>query len=282
MSVDTFIKEVWAARLLANLHKDQVFAQAGVVNRDYEGDIQNAGDTVRIQAIGAITISSYTKNSNISAPETLTDAETTLLIDQAKYFNFQVDDVDRRQIAVNLIDAAMREAAYGLSDVADQLIAGLYASSGSAVGSSGSPKTDLGTATNAYIHLVELGIELDEQNISSQGRWVTVPPWYHGKLLQDDRFVKSGVDSAAAVLANGEVGQAAGFRILKSNNVSNDATTWRIMAGTDQAISYAEQINAVEAYRPELRFGDAVKGLHLYGAKVVRPAALATLYANVA
>jgi len=282
MSVDTFIKEVWAARLLENLRKAQVFVQSGVVNRDYEGDIANAGDTVRIQAIGAVTIGTFTKNTDIAAPETLTDAETTLLIDQAKYFNFQVDDVDKRQIAVNLIDGAMREAAYGLRDVADQLVAGLYASAGSAVGSSGSPKTDLGTATNAYVHLVELAIELDKKDVPTDGRWVVVPPWYHGKLLLDDRFVKSGVDSAAGVLANGEVGQAAGFRILKSNNVSNDATTWRIPAGTDAAISYAEQINKVEAFRPERRFADAVKGLHLYGAKVVRPAALSVLYANTA
>lgn len=282
MSVDTFIPEVWAARLLENMRKAQVFTQSGIVNRDYEGDIANAGDTVRIQAIGAITIGTFTKNTDIAVPETLTDAETTLLIDQGKYFNFQVDDVDRRQTSVNLIDGAMREAAYGLRNVADQLIAGLYASSGSAVASSGSPKTDLGTAGQAYVWLVALGQALDEKDVPSDGRWVVVPPWYHSKLLLDDRFVKSGTDSAAGVLANGEVGQAAGFRILKSNNVSNDATTYRIMAGTSQAISYAEQINKVEAFRPERRFADAVKGLHLYGAKVIRPAALATLYANAA
>lgn len=282
MSVDSFIPEVWAARLLENLRKAQVFTQTGIVNRDYEGDIANAGDTVRIQAIGTITISTYTKNSDIAAPEALTDAETTLLIDQAKVFNFQVDDVDKRQIAVNLIDGAMREAAYRLRDVADALVAGLYASAGSSVGTAGSPKTDLGTATNAYVHLVALGTQLDQLDVPTDGRWVVVPPWYHGKLLLDDRFVKSGTDSAAAALANGQVGTAAGFRILKSNNVSNDATTYRIMAGTDQAISFAEQINKVEAFRPERRFADAVKGLHLYGTKVVRPAALSTLYANVA
>lgn len=282
MTVDTFIPEVWAARLLENLRTAQVFTQSGIVNRNYEGDIANAGDTVRIQAIGAITIGTYTKNADIAVPETLTDAETTLVIDQGKYFNFQVDDVDRRQISVNLIDGAMREAAYGLRNVADKLVAGLYAQAGSSVGTSGAPKTDLATATNAYLHLVSLGTKLDELDVPSDGRWVTVPPWYHAKLLQDDRFVKSGTDSAAGTLANGEVGQAAGFRILKSNNVSNDATTWRILAGTDAAISYAEQINKVEAFRPERRFADAVKGLHLYGAKVIRPVALSTLYANVA
>ncbi len=282
MAVETFIPEVWAARLMENMRKAQVFTQAGIVNRDYEGDIASMGDTVRIQAIGAVTIAAYTKNTDINVPEALTDAETTLLIDQGRYFNFQVDDVDKRQINVNLIDAAMREAAYGLRDVADKLVAGFFASSGSAVATAVAPRTDLATAGKAYEHLVALAVELDKKDNPTDGRWVVVPPWYHGKLLLDDRFVKSGTDSAAGTLANGEVGQAAGFRILKSNNVSNNATTWRIMAGTAAAISYAEQINKVEAFRPERRFADAVKGLHLYGAKVVRPAALSTLYANVA
>ena len=282
MSVDTFIPEVWAARLLENMRKAQVFTQAGIVNRDYEGDIANVGDTVRIHAIGAVTIGSYVKNVDIAVPEQLTDAETTLLIDTGRYFNFAVDDVDKRQISTNLIDAAMREAAYGLRDVADKIVSGLYASAGSSVGTAAAPKVDMAVVTNAYVHLVELGVKLDDMSIPTDGRWVTVPPWYHGKLLQDDRFVKSGVDSAAGVLANGEVGQAAGFRILKSNNISNDATTWRIMAGTDAAISFAEQINKVEAFRPERRFADAVKGLHLYGVKVIRPAALTVLYANIA
>lgn len=282
MSVDGFISVVWSSRLLEALRKAQVFAQAGVVNRDYEGEIKQAGDSVRVGQIGDPTISNYTKNTDITGPEALTDAQATLVIDQGKYFNFQVDDVDKAQIKPNLMDAAMSRAAYKLKDAQDLLVAGLYASAGSSVGSSGSPKTDLGTATNAYIHLVSLATALDEANVPTDGRWASVPPWFHAKLLLDDRFVKSGAESAAGTLANGQVGEAAGFKVLKSNNVSNDATTWRIMAGNDTAISFAEQISKIEAYRPEKRFADAVKGLLLYGAKVMRPDALATLYANKA
>jgi N4-gp56 family major capsid protein len=280
MSVDTFIPEVWSSRLLNALERAHVFAQGNVANRDYEGDIANAGDTVRIQSIGEITISSYTKNTNISAPEALTDAEATLVIDQAKYFNFQVDDVDRRQTQVGLMDAAMRRAGYRLRDTADTLIAGFYASAGSALASSASPKTDLATAGKAYEHLVDLAVLLDENDVPAEDRWVAVPPWYQGALLKDDRFVKSGTPGGEQRLLNGQIGEAAGFAVLKSNNVSNDATTWRIMAGNPMAISFAEQIDRLEAYRPELRFADAIKGLHLYGAKVIRPEALAVLYAN--
>jgi hypothetical protein len=282
MSVDSFIPEIWAGRALVRLRKSLILGQSPVVNRDYEGDISAAGDTVRIQSVGPVTIGTYTKNTDISSPETLTDAEATLVIDQSRYFNFVVDDIDQRQGSVDLIDQAIAEAAYGLRDVVDQAIAAFYTSAGSAVASSGSPKTDLGTAGKAYEHLVALAVELDNKNVPSEGRWVAVPSWYHGKLLLDDRFVGSGSLPADARLLNGQVGEAAGFAILKSNNISNDATTYRVIAGTSAAISYAEQINSVEAFRPEARFGDAMKGLHLWGAKVIKPDALSVLYANIA
>jgi hypothetical protein len=282
VSLDAFAPEIWSARLLFRLTKAHVFGQPGVINRDYEGDIQNAGDSVRIQAIGPVTIGSYTKNTNIASPETLTDAESTLLIDQAKYFNFQIDDIDKRQAQIALMDAAMREAADGLSDVADTYLAGRYTEAGTSVGTGGAPKTDLGTSGKAYEHLVALGVELDQTNPPSDGRWAIVPPWFYGKLLLDDRFVKAGTATSDAVLRNAQVGEAAGFTILKSNNVSNNGTTYRVMAGHPLAWSMAEQIRSVEAYRPESRFADALKGLHLYGAKVVRPEQLSVLYANVA
>lgn len=109
-----------------------------------------------------------------------------------------------------------------------------------------------------------------------------VPPWYHGLLLKDDRFVKAGTAMTDRVLRNGEIGEAAGLRVLVSNNVpsATSTTVFRILAGYAGAISVAEQISKVEAYTPEKRFADAIKGLHLYGAKVVRPTGLALLTAN--
>jgi hypothetical protein len=110
---------------------------------------------------------------------------------------------------------------------------------------------------------------------------VIVPAWYHGLLLKDERFVKAGTVRSDAALANGEVGEAAGFRILKSNNVPNtSAAKYKIIAGHSVATSYVDQIVDLQTYKPEKRFGDAVKGLHVYGAKVVRPTALAMLIAN--
>lgn len=283
MTLNTFIPQIWSARLLENLNKALVYGQAGIVNRDYEGEISAEGNTVKIHSIGRVSVGTYTKNANMSAPETLTDAELTLLIDQSKYFNFQIDDVDAAQIKPKVMDAAMREAAYALADVTDQFIAALYTgiSAGNWIGDDDAPKADLGTAGQPYKYLVDLGVLLDEDNIPSAGRWIVVPPWFHGLLLQDSKFVAGGGTQAESTVRNGMIGTAAGFTILKSNNVPNTAgDKYKIIAGHSMAWSYAEQINSVEAYRPELRFADAVKGLHLYGAKIVRPTALAMLVAN--
>lgn len=281
MALNSFIPEIWSARLLYNLNKTLVYGQQNVVNREYEGEIKAKGDTVRINSIGRVTVGDYAKNNNMAAPETLTDAQTTLVIDQAKYFNFQIDDIDKIQQYPKVMDEAMQEAAYALANTADQFIAGHYVdvAAGNTIGDDTTPEAP--TAQTAYELLVDLSVLLDENDIPPTGRWVIVPPWYEGLMLKDDRFVKSGVMPAEQRLLNAIVGQAAGFTVLKSNNVPNTAgAKYKIVAGHPMAWSFAEQASQVEAYRPESRFADAVKGLHLYGAKVVRPNALAVLTAN--
>ena len=281
MALDNFIPEIWSARLLVSLKKALVYGQEGVVNRDYEGEIQQMGDTVRINSIGPITVGTYTKNADIGAPETLTDAQTVLAINQAKYFNFQVDDIDRAQQNPKVMDAAMQEAAYALRDAADQYIAGLYtgAAAGNTIGNDTTPmEVD---KTNAYELLVDLAVILTDAKVPTEGRWVVVPPWFYGTLLKDDRFIDASKAGTTEGLRNGQVGMAAGFTVLQSHNVPNTSgAKYKIIAGHPIAISYAEQINKVEAYRFEKRFADAVKGLHLYGAKLVRPEAIAVLTAN--
>src|SRR5690349_10382828 len=115
MALENFIPEIWSARLLVNLYNSLVYGQQGVVNTDYEGEIQTAGDTVRINSIGAVTVGDYTKNTDIGAPQTMSDAQSTLTITQQKYFNFQVDDIDQIQQSPKMMNDAMREAAYALS-----------------------------------------------------------------------------------------------------------------------------------------------------------------------
>lgn len=277
-----FIPTVWAARLLTALEKALIYGQTNVCNRDYEGEIREAGNTVKIGSIGDVSIGDYEKDTDIADPEVLTDEAQSLMIDQAKYFNFYVDSVDRAQQNVNVLDEAMRRSAWGLRAAADTFLAVVMDANVPAdnkIGSFSTPKVP--TKADAYEYLVDLGVLLDESNTPIDGRFVVVPAWFHGLLLKDDRFIKAGTRRSDAALANGEVGEAAGFSILKSNNVPNTAgAKYKIMAGHSIATAYVEQIVDLQTYQPEKRFGDAVKGLHVYGARVVRPTALACLIAS--
>lgn len=281
MAITNFIPEIWSAQLLSSLKKSLIFAGPGVANRDYEGAIAESGDTVKISSISRPTIASYTKNSTTITAETLTDAQRSLLIDQAKYFAFEVDDIDLRQSANGgaLMSEAAVEAAYGLADVADQYVASLYTGvdSGNAIST-----TSVTDAAKAVTGLINLKVKLDNANVPSQGRYVVVPPWYNALLLGSDLFVRVDGSGSSEGLRNGMVGRAFGFDVLVSNNCVNvTGDDWIVQAGYPGAVSFAEQVAKVEAYRPESAFSDALKGLHLYGAKLTRPTGIATLTASI-
>lgn len=280
MSVQSFIPEVWSAELLQALDKTLVFGSSNVANRDYEGDISGFGDTVHINSVSDPTIGTYTANSTTITPEELTTAQRNLVIDQAKYFAFYVDDVDARQVRNDgaLMSEAMRRAGYKLRDTADQFIAGLY----TGVASANAITTTTVTSGNAYEKLIDLKVKLDEANCPNEMRYAVVPPWYHGLLLKDNRFIDASASADGGnALHNGRVGRAGGFDIFVSNNAINvTGDDYIVQAGVPDAITYAEQIVKVEAYRPEDGFEDAIKGLHVYGAKLTRPDCIATLVAS--
>lgn len=287
MAVTTFIPELWSARLLYALEKAHV--ATNLVNRNYEGEISNHGDTVHINTIGAITVKSYTKNTDIDAPETLTTTDQALAIDQAKYFNFQVDDVDKVQAAGELVDTAMGRAAYALADVSDAYLFGVIAAGAAAGNTIGSAAVPVAlTASNVYENIVKLKTKLDKANVPNTGRTIVVPPDVHSLLLLDDRFAKSTATAGQEALINGLVGRIAGFDVYMSNNVKTGTGTdtgktpyFEITAQITDATTYAEQIIKTEAYRMESRFADAVKGLHVYGAKVTDGTKIAKILASV-
>lgn len=276
MAVTKFQPEVWSATLLSILSKSLVYAGSPCVNRNYEGEIAQYGDTVHIVSIADPTISTYTKDTDLTV-QVLTDSEQLLTIDQAKAFAFEIDDIDMRQSRNGgaLMTEAAQRAAFGLRDVADQYVAGLMKAGVNA--SNVLTALTVSVATDAYDKvLVPLAQKLDEANVPTEGRWVVVTPAFYAKLRLDGRFIKAN-EAGTAALHNGQVGGAAGFDIFVSNNAPAGATTGKvILAGSSIATSYAEQISKVEAFRPEKRFADALKGLHLYGAKVVRDTALAS------
>lgn len=277
MSVTTFIPELWSGALLAHLDKNHVYAN--LVNRNYEGEIASYGDTVHINQIGNVTIKNYTKNSDIDSPEDLSTTEQLLVVDQAKYFNFGIDDVDAAQARADLMDEAMARAAYGLSDSTDQFLASLMAVGAKIkVGSSATPVNI--DATNAYEQLVQLKVAMDKANVPKQGRWVVVPSEFEGFMLLDNRFASAYGEAAEGRLVNGLVARAAGFDIYTSNNVPVTANKYSIIASNNSTTTFAEQVTKTEAFRPEASFKDAMKGLLVYGAKVTQGDAVAVLTAT--
>lgn len=277
MAITTFIPELWSARLLENLRKNHV--ATNLVNTDYEGMITGQGDTVHINSIGDIQIKNYTKNTDMASPDDLATTDQTLVISEAKYFNFQVDDIDKVQASGELVDVAMGNASYGLADVADQY---LYATMASGANSANKLATVQLTASNIYQKIIELRTLLDKANVPTAGRAISIPPEAYALLLQDSRFVAGGGAQAEATVRNGLVGNVAGFAVYETNNLPYDTgkQEYSIIASVPSATTYAEQIVKTEAYRMEKRFADGVKGLHVYGAKVVNGKALAVLPAT--
>ena len=280
MAVTSFIPEIWNARLLNALRADLVYTN--LFNRNYEGEIRQAGDTVHINTITDITIKDYTRNTDIDNPEQLTTADQTLVVDQAKYYNFYLNDVDKAQAMPGLIDAAMVSASHGLAESVDKYLAGLLAAASGTIttglGSTSSPLTV--TAQSAYELLVDMKTAMDKANVPKMGRKVVLPPEFEGFMLKDARFAANG-GKGENRLENGAVARAAGFDIYISNNVPNTSgAKYKVIASTQESNTYAEQLVKTEAYRREKGFDDGVKGLLVYGAKIIRPAAVAVATVN--
>lgn len=279
MAITTFIPELWSARLLYALEKSHI--ATNLVNRNYEGIINQQGDTVHINSIGAITVSDYTRNTDMAAPQVLTTTDQVLEISQAKAFNFTIDDVDKAQAAGDTMDTAMERAAYALNDVSDAYLLGVIAAgadTGNIIGASSAVAL---TAANVYENIVKLRTVLDKANVPVSGRSVVVPPEVYALLLLDDRFLKVSDSVSTDTLLNGQVGRVAGFDVFMSNNVVVSESTFTVTAQVPYATTYAEQIVSTEAYRMEKRFADGVKGLHVYGAKVTDGKAIAALKCTV-
>lgn len=275
MSVTSFIPEVWSAAIIEALRK--AFVYQCLVNRDYEGEVANAGDTVHITSISDPTINNYASGNTLTY-ESLSTADRALVIDQGKSFSFVVDDVDARQMAGTIMGEAMTRAAYKLADLVDQLIAGTYAGiqAKNQVGT-----TSITTADLAYTNLVKLNQKLTEANVATTGRCVVIPPWYNSLLLQDVRFTSAFASQQPAAQTVGFVGEVVGMKVFQSNNTPVPGGVRNIvLAGVPTAITYADQINQVEALRLQTTFGDAVRGLHVYGCKLIRPDSLVSLDAN--
>ncbi len=276
MAITNFISTIWSENLYEELDK-QYIAVANC-NREFEGDIASQGATVKICGVGTVTVSDYTKNTNMGAPQALSDTVVELEIDQAKYFNFQIDDIDRAQSNPKLMEGAMRVAASSLADAADLHVYGLFSSAANSVSVS-----DIGDS-NILDAIIAARQKLYENNVNDASEIVLeVTPAIASIILKAKLNLST---DNGEMLEKGCIGSIAGCKIFVSNNVciddSDDEYNYhKCFMRTKRAIAFAEQLSEIDAYRPEQRFADAVKGLHLYGAKIVYQKELVVLNLGV-
>lgn len=277
MAITNFIPEVWSAAILEALRAKLVFPS--LCNRDYEGDIREAGDTVHITGYNDVTVREYVRGKPITVDD-VTDKEAAVLkIDKSDYFAFKVNDLDKAQAKADLTGKFTNSAAYNMMKNVESYISNLM---DTAV-ETPAKTVAVGTPADAYLAVVEAGRKLDVQNVPDEGRWLVVSPDFYALLLQDSRFIE-GTEAGHNTLLNGVVGQVRGFTVVKSNNVprkSSSPDTQSILAGTNAAVTFAQQVSKVEAMRMQTDFADMVRGLDLYGAKVIRPECLTKITLNL-
>lgn len=286
MAIDIFIPEIWAARLQRHLDRKLIYAQAQVCNREWEGEISEAGDTVHIQKIGDPTIFSYVPGTDMTAAEEPTGTTQSLTVDQFKAFNVTVDDVNKVQANVNLLDSFATRAGVKMAQTIDAFVASTMsaAATTSPVGSDTVPvevKADGSGDLTPYELAVTLEQKLADQDAPDDSRWLAVNPAFEAQVRLDPNFINATV-LGAELVRNGVIGTISGFEILRTTGVptspgsgGSPVPNVKILAGAgNYSTTFANQLTEIEPYKPELRFGDAVKGLEVYGAKVLEPATL--------
>lgn len=271
MSYANFVPKIWAKAIERELERKLVFAED--CNRQYEGDVKQMGDTVKILGVGKPTISKQ-KGGSIILPdaENVEDTSVEMQINTVAYFNFLVDDIDKRQAVGGLMDALNTEATQELASEMDKDIAALAGTRDAKKLYSDYKAVNadnvLGTLDLALQMLQENDVPADEKIVA------TVPPWFLTHLRT--AYTKLDTDNSD-LLKNGKVGRYNNILIKMSNNVYSTASGSNIMVRTERAVAFANPLTHTEPYRPEKRFSDAVKGYVLYGTKIVRPKELMIL-----
>lgn len=272
MSYRNFSPKIWAKQINRELERAMVFAED--CNRQYEGDVKQMGDTVKVLGVGKPTITKQVGGSIVlKDPEAVEDTSADMVINRVAYFNYLVDDIDRRQAVGGLMDALSAESSEGTANAMDEDIAAL-------AGTADAPKLFKSTTAitvDNILKQIDLGVQkLMENDVKPETKIVvTVPPWF--KTILRQAYVQLDTNNSA-MLKNGRVGQYDNVIVKMSNNCHRNSDNGHdIMLRTQRAVAFANPLTHVEPYRPEKRFADAVKGFVLYGTKIVRPKELIVL-----
>lgn len=287
-----FIPEIWSGKLLVKFYANTVLA--AISNTDYEGEIKDKGDLVKIRTTPDITIRDYKKGMDliIEHPDS---PLVELLIDHAKYFNFICDDIDKHQSDIGLMDDWSNDAGEQMSITIDTGVLGdIYsdADSSNAGASAGAISGDINlgvsgtplsvTKANVLDTIVDCRTVLSEQNVPKQNRWGVIPEWTSGMIMKSDLKDASLAGDGQSIMRNGRIGKIADITLYESNLLTSvtdgSYTAFHSIFGQKSALSFAAQMTKMESLRTSRTFGTLVRGLNVYGYEVLKGVALIDLY----
>ena len=287
-----FIPEIWSGKLIENFYDATVLA--AISNTDYEGEIKGQGDTVNIRTQPNITIRDYVKGQNLVV-ENPDKPKLQLLIDKGEYFACVEDDIDKVQSDVNLMDMWSKDASEQMKIKIDQRVLtdilpdisaqnkGATAGRISAafnLGTSVAPltvsKDGAGGTTPVTDLIVDMGTVLDEANCPESGRFLVIPARMAGLIKKSELKDASLAGDSQSIMRNGRLGMIDRFTVYVSHNLNVSSGKFSIIAGTKMGLTFASQMTEMETIRSESTFGDIIRGLQVYGYKVVKPEALST------
>ena len=297
-----FLPKIYSKKVLNFFRKASVVE--AITNTDYSGEINAYGDSVKIIKEPVITVYQYERGADITKTA-LTDQETSLVVDTANAFKFIVDDIETSMSHVNFKEVAASSAAYALRDAFDEgviatMFAGVSASSPNHILGSdnatdlaagtfdGTGNLDIGFGTDEHDPLdimAYMARLLDEQDIPEEGRWFLAPPSFYEQLGQSSsKLMSVDFNAGQGSIRNGLVssGKLRGFDMYKSNNVATPSNAaGKILGGHMSSTATAQTITSTEVLRDPDSFGDICRGLHVYGAKVLRPEAMVSAFYGI-
>ncbi len=285
-----FIPEIWSGKLIENFYDTTVLA--AISNTDYEGEIKGQGDTVNIRTQPNITIRDYVKGQNLVV-ETPDKPKIQLLIDKGEYFACVEDDIDKVQTDVKLMDMWSKDASEQMKIKIDQRVltdilpdisavnkgatAGRVSSAFN-LGTSAAPltvtKDGAGGTASVVDLIIDMGTFLDEANCPESGRFLVIPARMANLIKKSELKDASITGDNQSVVRNGRLGQIDRFTLYVSHNLNVSSGKYSVIAGTKMGLTFASQMTEMETLRSETTFGDIIRGLQVYGYKVVKPEAL--------
>lgn len=265
MSFTNFIPEIWSASILSNFHNRGVLVD--LANREYEAELTH-GQTIHIPGIVDVEIKDYKANGRTTTPDVISDTGVDLTIDQEKNFDFIVDDIDRAQSKYTM-DAYTESAAYGLVDDAEEFLTAQLVTGGTAVAGAG----EIGSYKEAYGAIMKVRRALNDAHVPMGGRKLVINSAMEEILLSEDgKLTAADTSGSSAGFREATIGRLLGFDVVV-NQYATEAKPQAIGL-LPSALAYVSQIRETEALRAEKKFADRLRGLHVYGGKVIRPSAV--------